>query len=72
MFTEKERLILKALLEEELQTILKHVSSRDALINRYIFSLARILSKIDVDEAEDSGMERFYTLSQEFAASQAA
>jgi len=71
MFTEKERMILKALLEEELQAILGHGRNKDVLLNKYLFSLARILSKIDVDEAEDSSVERFYMLGREFAAQQA-
>lgn len=68
MFTEKERLILKALLEEELDAILTNARDRDDLFNKYLFSLTRILSKIDVDEAENSSAERFYLLSRELAA----
>jgi hypothetical protein len=71
MFTDKERMILKALLEEELQTILCHGRNKDDLLNRYLFSLTRILSKIDVDEAENSSAERFYLLGRELAAQQA-
>jgi len=71
MFTDKERLILKALLEEELQTILGYERTKDVLLNKYLFSLAAILSKIDIDEAENPGMERFYTLKQEFGLQQA-
>lgn len=71
MFSEKERLILKALLEEELQAILGHGRNKDVLLNKYLFSLARILSKIDVDEAENSSAERFYMLGREFASQKA-
>ena len=64
MFTEKERLILKALLEEELDAILSNARERDDLFSKYLFSLTRILSKIDVDEAEDSSAQRFYLLNR--------
>ena len=72
MFTEKERMILKALLEEELQSILNYDRKKDTLMNKYLFSLAGILSKVDVDEAENASMERFFMLSEEFGAQQAA
>lgn len=71
MFTEKERMILKALLEEEFQSILSYGRNKDALMNKYLFSLAGILSKIDVDEAENTGMERFFMLSEELGAQHA-
>ena len=62
MFTDKERMILKALLEDELQSILGHGKSGDPLLERYLFSLERILSKVDI---EDSGEERYYVMSRE-------
>ena len=65
MFTDKERMILKALLEEELQSILGHGKSGDPLLERYLFSLERILRKVDID---DSGDERYYAISRELAA----
>jgi hypothetical protein len=68
MFTEKERLILKALLEEELDAILSNARERDDLFSKYLFSLTRILSKIDVDEAEDSSAQRFYLLNRALSA----
>jgi len=72
MFTDKERMILKALLEEELQAILGHGRNKDVLMNKYLFSLAGIMSKIDVDEAEDSSMARFFMLSEGLSAQQSA
>jgi hypothetical protein len=71
VFTEKERLILKALLEEELQTIMSLGQNGDGLLNRYVFSLAKILSKIDVDEAESTGMDRFFVLDRTATVTQA-
>lgn len=65
MFTDKERMILKALIEDELQSILGHGRSADPLLERYLFSLERILSKVDI---EDSCPERYYAISRELAA----
>jgi len=65
MFTDKERMILKALLEDELQSILGHGKSADPLLERYLFSLERILSKVDTEE---SGNENYYVMSRELVA----
>jgi hypothetical protein len=71
VFTEKERLILKALLEEELQTVVNLGQKGDGLLNRYVFSLAKILSKLDVDEIDGLGADRFFALGAAAAARQA-
>ena len=72
MFTEKERTILKALLEEEFQAISSQGSTKDTLLNKYLFSLAQILNKINVDESDSCNLERLFTLHEELGAPQMA
>ena len=72
MFTEKERTILKALLEEEFQTIMSQGATKDILMNKYLFSLSQILNKVNVDGSGNRGLERFFTRHEELGAHQMA
>lgn len=47
MFTEKEKQIIKALLEEELNYIINYGDARDEVISNYSGSLVAILMKMN-------------------------
>lgn len=53
MFSEKEKSIMRALIEDEMEHIISHGKNRDALLSRYCSSLTTMLSKLEI---ENSGM----------------
>lgn len=72
VFTEKEKLIINALLEEELDCAMHYGNSSDSLIESYSQSLSTIMRKLNEKSFRTPKNKCFYFVSREHTTRQLA
>ena len=71
MFTEKEKIIMQALLEDEIKTISDQQDSNDTVFAQYSNTLAKILLKMKLNDCDNLDNECYNIINREFASRQA-